>query len=295
MSNGLQSDPKQPVLWLNGRLMPVAAVRIDPADRGWTLGDGVFETIYCPEGRPAHLDAHLDRFAEGAMVLAIPLPLTLAGIALALASTLAANLDTNLDTDRTGAAVVRLTLTRGVGPRGLLPPPLSASLPTLLITSTLVTGVAVTAPLGLSVIIATVTRRNEMSPLARIKSLNYLDGVLARIEAGSRGADDAILLNTKGLVAEATASNLLAVFGGRLVTPPVADGALPGIQRRAILDKAGACEASLSVSDLLRADEVISCNSLGLHPLVSIDGHPVGTGAPGRVFARLASMGLHLD
>ncbi|CAK0744579.1 putative branched-chain-amino-acid aminotransferase [uncultured Gammaproteobacteria bacterium] len=274
--------PITPLLWLNGRLEPMATARIDPADRGWTLGDGVFETLYCAAGSVAHLAAHLARLAEGARVLDLP-PLPAENeLAAAVAATLAAN---HLEC---GPAVVRLTATRGIAARGLLPP--AQPQPTLMITTT------AAPPLSaepISAVIATVTRRNELSPLSRIKSLNYLDGILAKIEARDRGAEEAILLNTRGLVAETTIANLLAVIDGRLVTPPVSDGALPGIIRRVLLEHAEAIEAPLTVAELLRADEVMVCNSLGLRPVVAIDRQPVGgSGTPGPVFARLTATGL---
>ena len=238
------------IIWFHDRLRPAPEVAIDPADRGFTLGDGLFETLCCRNGEIQHLDAHLSRLTAGARLLDIPLPMSPVGLADALAATLAANGLTD--------AALRLTLTRGPGARGLPPPPQPR--PTLLITA---------APLPTPLpparlIIAGVTRRNELSPLSRIKSLNYLDNVLARQEALGAGADDALLLNTAGRVAESTVANLFATIDGILVTPPVADGALPGVMRGVILAGTGAEERSLTPADLDRASDLFLSNSLGL-------------------------------
>jgi branched-chain amino acid aminotransferase len=161
---------------------------------------------------------------------------------------------------------LRLTATRGSGPRGIAPP--LDPRPTLLITA----APAAPPPVPAACIVATRTRRNEHSPLAAVKSLNALDSILARQEARERGADDAILLNTAGRVAEATAANVFAIVEGRLLTPPVPDGALPGVMRAEVLAR-GAIEASLTRDDLLRAEAIFLTSSLGIRPVCRIDGH----------------------
>jgi branched-chain amino acid aminotransferase len=250
-------------VWLNGAIMPATARCIDPADRGFTLGDGMFETIRVVDGKPQHLQRHLRRLRAGLAVLALPLALTDADLADAIAVALRAN---GLE-----SAAVRLTVSRGPALRGVMPPP--ASEPTVLVASGRLPDIAAAA----DAITCTVTRRNEMSPLSRIKSLNFLDSVLARQEAARRGADEALLLNTRGYVAEATAANILVLRNGALVTPPVADGALPGIMREVLIERCDAREAPLLVEDLLAADAVFLSSSLALRPLASIDGRPIGT------------------
>jgi len=252
-------------VWLNGALMAEEQARIAPADRGLLLGDGLFETLRVDSGRPRYLDRHLARLRAGAAVLDLPVPLDDAGIAAAMAALLHARGLEN--------ASLRLTLTRGPGPRGLLPP--AEPTPTLLITA---------APLPpplppARVVVAACTRRNEHSPLSRIKSLSYLDGVLARQEAARRGADDALLLNTAGRVAEASAANLFLVLDGTLVTPPVSEGALPGVLRAAVMEAFAVEERAVSVADVARAEEVFLTSSLGVRPVVAVDGRPVETGA----------------
>ncbi|PWC94851.1 2-keto-4-methylthiobutyrate aminotransferase [Azospirillum sp. TSO5] len=260
-------------IWLNGRLMPAADARIDPADRGFTLGDGLFETIRIKDGAPRHLPRHLDRLGAGAALLRLPLPYDAADLIGAMTALIEAVGLTD--------GVVRLTLSRGTGARGVLPP--ADARPTLLMTAA--PAAHMTSPVA--AIIAGCTRRNEHSPLSRLKSLNYLDSILARQEAAERGADEALLLNGAGRLAESSVANLFLSIGGRLLTPTVADGALPGIRRALILERHGAEETPLTPDDLARADEVILTNSLGLRPLVAVDGRPVGSGTAGPVLTRL--------
>ena len=246
------------MIWLNGRLMDPAEACIDPADRGLLLGDGVFETVRVSAGRPMHLPRHFARMRAGAGVLGFPLPWTDAEIEAGVAGTLRGSCLAD--------AALRLTLTRGPAPRGLLPP--GPAQPTLLIAA------HAHAPdrSAVQAVVARCTRRNEHSPLSRIKSLNYLDSILARREALSRGADEALLLNTAGRVAEACAANLFAVLDKAVWTPPVADGALPGIARALILEAGLAAERSLSEADLLGCASAFVANSLGLRALSAIDG-----------------------
>jgi branched-chain amino acid aminotransferase len=244
-------------LWLNGALCASAEARIDPADRGLTLGDGLFETICVAAERPMHLTRHLTRLRDGARLLAIPVPYDDATLAAAIHAVVAAN--------RLADAAVRLTLTRGPAPRGVLPP--DSPTPTVLITAG---PLPAAGPVRL--VVSTVTRRNESSPLSRIKSLNYLDSVLARLEAARRGADDALLLNSRGAIAEATTANLFLRSGGRLVTPPVTDGALPGVMRAMLIERCGAEERTLFPADVRAADITFLSNSAGLRAVVALEG-----------------------
>jgi branched-chain amino acid aminotransferase len=242
-------------VWLNGRIEAAATARIDPADRGLTLGDGLYETFPARGGKPEFLAEHLDRLAEGCHLLRLPFPQ--ADIARAVADLLAAN-------DLADAAV-RLTLTRGPGPRGLPLPP--DPRPTLLIAASPLAP----SPKPARVLIARSTRRNEHSPLARCKTINALDSLLARLEAGDAGADDAVLLNTAGNVAEGTSSNLFVVLDGVAVTPPVADGALPGVRRAKLLAE-GAKERTLTVADLKRAARAFLTTSLSVREVAGFVG-----------------------
>ena len=246
-------------LWLNGHLRDAGTARIAPSDRGFLLGDGVFETIRATAGRPRHLGHHLARLRHGAAVLAIPVPWPDEQLAEAIGQV-------------AGAAdqAVRVTLSRGPGGRGVSPPP--DTHPTLLITA------APLPPPGgpLNAVLATTTRRNEHSPLSRIKSLNYLDSILARAEAAQAGADEAILLNTAGRVAEAAAGNLFVLHGGTWRTPPVTEGALPGIARLLLLAAGHAGEAALAADVLLEVDAAFVSSSLGLRPVGRLGARKLG-------------------
>ena len=260
-------------VWLNGDLIAADAARIDPRDRGFLLGDGVFETFAATDGYVYRLAEHLERLSTGATVLGIPLPTN--DIECAVQTVLEAN-----DLAQ-GCAALRLTLSHGVGPRGLLAP--ADPHPTLLLTAT-----AASAPPEAMTAVTVTVRRNEHSPTASIKHMSYLDNIIARNEAARSGADEAIMLNTAGNIAEASAANVFAIdSGGTLVTPALAEGALPGVTRRAVIELAagldiGVREIILSIERLAEADEAFLTNSLiGVCPLVALDGRPIGDGAPG--------------
>lgn len=254
---------------INGVLMEAADARIDPADRGYTLGDGVFETIAVRRNAVRHLAQHLARFRAGADFLGIPLPGDDQHIANMIGAAIIGN--------DVKECVVRVTLTRGPGVRGLATPPQPA--PTLLIT----VATLPPPPEPAKVIIAKTTRRNEHSPLSRIKHTNYLDNILARREAEAAGADDALLLNTAGRVAESTVANIFVLVDGFMLTPPITDGALPGIMRGEAMKLAKGEEGAITPEMLMRASEVFLTNALGVRPVTHIDGKPVGDGEPGLI------------
>jgi branched-chain amino acid aminotransferase len=248
-------------VWLNGALLPACVARIDPTDRGFMLGDGVFETLRVAEGRLMHASRHLARMRDGAALLGIDIPYTDQILRDGLhAVARACGLED---------AALRMTLSRGPAARGVWP--VSAANPTLLITGGPLPPPAPPA----HVIISQQIRRNELSPLSRIKSLNYLDSILARREAADAGADDALMLNTHGDLAEATAANICVVIAGRLLTPRVEDGALPGIHRTLLLEQGAVAEARITPKELAGAGSGFLCNSLGLRQIASIDGRPL--------------------
>jgi branched-chain amino acid aminotransferase len=266
------------MIHLNGRLTEAAAARIDPADRGFLLADGLFETLRAYAGRPFALQAHLARLSDGAAALGLPMP-PQAEFAAAVAETLQANGHRE--------ASIRITLTRGAGPRGLLPP--REPKPTWMVTTS---PFADSGPAAWTAKLVTI-RRNEHSPLSRLKSLAYLDNVLALEEAAETGADEALMLNTAGRLACGSRSNLFLVLSGVLVTPTPSEGALPGIARRQLLDLAATAgietrETPLSIEDLKLASEVFVSNSLiEVKPLAGVDD---STFAPGPIAAKLAQL-----
>ena len=237
---------------LNGRLVDACEARIDPADRGLLLADGLFETLRAYDGRLFCLDAHLARLAAGAALLGLPAP-PLPEIAAAVRDTLAAN--------GLADASIRITLTRGAGPRGLLPP--TGVTPTLMVAAYPLPS---SLPTAMSACLASI-RRNEQSPLSRIKSLAYLENILALGEAAAAGYDEAILLNTAGRIAAGSRSNLFLVLDGVVTTPPPSEGLLPGIARHSVLALAAEHDIPARVmpvtpADMTRASEAFLTNSL---------------------------------
>jgi branched-chain amino acid aminotransferase len=226
------------MLWFDGALRE-GPVPFDLADRGLTLGDGVFDTALARHGRILFEDAHVARLAAAAARLGFPVPPE--RIAMAMRA---------LAEEGLPLAAIRTTITRGSGPRGLAFSPRRLH--------------------------PTAIRRNETSPGANLKTLGYLDAVLAAGEARAAGFDEALFLNTRGRVACAGTANLFAVIDGILVTPPLADGVLPGILRAEILLRAPRlglpiAERSFDLAALLAAEAVFVTNSLrGLAPVTAI-------------------------
>ncbi len=251
------------MIWLDGVLHEGPTVPWNAADRGLLLADGLFETMPAFGGRIFSLAEHLARLGGGARLLGFEAPLArVEQGALALAR-LAAG----------APVVIRATVTRGVGPRGLRPPADPA--PTVMVTSAPFDPALVFQPTRL---VTVGTRRNEHSPLSRVKSLAYMDNVLAIAEAREAGADEALILNTAGRPVCASAANVFVVHGTELVTPPVAEGVLPGVMRGRLIsvaDRAGlvVTERPLRPLDLARAGEIFLTNSVRLvQPVTSIDG-----------------------
>lgn len=264
------------MFWLNGVQRSIEDPLLSPLDRGFTLADGLFETMRASNGVVFRLDAHLDRLCAGARLLEIPLPPGLrdhvaAAVRIAFASGYA-------------HASVRLTVTRGPAPPGLAPPPHPA--PTF--------ALAVT-PLGLPTsprpLVAAMAsaRRNEYAFTSGIKTLAYTESVLALAQAKSAGADEAIFLDTAGHVSEATASNIFAILDGTLVTPPLSCGVLPGITRATVLDLAHALrvpstEREIAEPELAAATEIFLTSSIReIAPLVRIATTAIGGGRAGAV------------
>jgi branched-chain amino acid aminotransferase len=239
--------------WFDGQLH-AGPIEISAHDRGLTLGDGIFETILVKERKLIWRDDHLKRMAESAHTIGLPFP--------------AKDIDEALSTlteQGEDHHVLRLTLTRGVAARGLAG---EGKKPTLVATLDSFDEGLMFKPARL---ITSNIRRNETSPLSRIKSLSYGDNIMAAREATMAHVDDALMLNSKGHVTCATIGNIFAVIRGELATPPLADGVLPGITRQKLLK--GAVEMSLTLSDLQNAEAVFLTNSLRLlRPITELDG-----------------------
>ena len=271
-----------PVAWVDGRLGPADAPALPVADRGFQLGDGVFETLRVRRGVAIELDLHLRRLRHGLAALEIRLPWSDADVAGAIAATVAINAPTD--------AAVRLTVSRGAPPaRGLLPAGWHDLRATLVVQAWPHVGASATLlERGVRAIVSTV-RRDPANPLAGVKTISRADYVWTKLEADRAGADDAITLTLDGYVAEATTANLALIFGDALRTPPLSTGVLAGTTRDWLLAAEGAAalglaaaEAAFGVEELLAADEAVLCSSVaGILPLVEVDGNPIGDGRPG--------------
>lgn len=276
---------------LDGNLIPFDEARVPILDRGLLYGEGVFDTMRVYDGRAFRLAEHLHRLVAGAETLGLRCPVGPSELSAYVANLLRAN--------QLRDAYLRITLTRGDGGFGMEAQP--DITPRLFI---------VARPLpptpdaiythGVSAIVSSI-RRNETSPLSRIKSLNYLDNLLARAEARRSNADEAILLNTRGGVTEAASSNIFLVLregmdnSPTLVTPDLASGVLPGITRAVVLQLAeqidiASTERPVSSAELDSASETFLTNSMReIVPLVRVGDRVVGKGSPGDVTRQIAA------
>lgn len=258
------------MMWFDGRLHEGTSAAFDLRDRGLLLADGLFETLLVVGRIPFRRADHLARLRAGADVLRLPVDIDVVEQAV---EDLARELD--------GPGIVRVTVTRGPGARGLRIPDTQS--PTVFATST---PWSPSAAFRTTHLVVSTIRRNDASPLSRVKSLAYLDNVLALEEALLSGADDALLMSTRDRVACTSASNVFIVAGAELITPPVSDGVLPGVTRGLLLDRAPGCglqpvERTLALADLHRADAVLTTNSVRLiSPVASLDGRPLRCARP---------------
>jgi len=265
-------------IWLNGRLVPKNEAVVSVFDHGLLYGDGVFEGIRAYGGRVFKLKEHLDRLYRSARAICLDLESTPAQMESAV-----------LDTCRANAiqdGYVRLVATRGPGDLGL-DPRKCASPFVFIIADRIALYPEESYTKGLTVITASTRRVSPQALNSNIKSLNYLNNILAKIEANQVGVPEAILLNNEGYVAECTGDNIFYVRGKRLVTPPTAVGALEGVTRNTVMDLAPGLglaveEKFFTPYDLHTADEVfLTGTAAEIVPVVRLDTRVIGTGAPG--------------
>lgn len=279
------------LVYLDGQLVPKEEAKISIFDHGLLYGDGIFEGIRSYNGRVFKLNEHLKRLYDSAKAIALNIPLSLDELREATLQTLRAN---NLSD-----AYIRLVVTRGVGDLGL--DPQKCPKPSLFI---------ITAKIklypeefyqnGLE-IITVATRRNipeAINPC--IKSLNYLNNILAKIEASNAGALEAVMLNSDGYVTECTGENIFIVKDGHLYTPPIWVGALRGITREVVIDLAlkfniNFSEEVLTRYDLYTADEMfLTGTAAEIVPVVKVDGRTIGDGKPGKINTTLRAAFIEL-
>jgi len=271
------------VVYLNGSLIPRNQASISVLDYGFLFGYGLFETMRAYYGRVFRLDRHLDRLARSAEILGLPIgAVDLEG---AVMDTIRAN--------ELADARIRITVSSGEG--GMVPDPSTCSQPTVLILA----GHYRPYPepvyqKGFRAVISSI-HRNSQSLVPRLKSANFLESMLAKREARAASVDDALFLNEKGLLAEASTSNVFLVTNGILKTPGLESGILPGITREVILELASeldinAFEQEVRLDELHRAEEVFLTNSMvEVMPLIEVNDRPIGSGKPGAITRNLAT------
>jgi branched-chain amino acid aminotransferase len=279
------SSPAKPLkVWIDGELVDKDHAKISVYDHGLLYGDGVFEGIRLYNGKIFEPDAHMRRMFNSAKSIRLTIPMTPAQLLAAIEQTAKAN----------GLAdcYVRAVVTRGVGYLGLNP--IKCTKPSVfVIADTIEMYPPELYASGLSVITASVIRNHPNAISPRVKSLNYLNNILARIEAAAAGVAEAIMLNHEGNVAECTADNIFIVQSGKVVTPTTSDGILEGITRAMILKlceklQIPAIEKTIQRHDLYIADECfLTGTGAEVVAVTKIDGRPIADGTPGPITKRL--------
>jgi len=266
-------------VWINKKLVDVNKAKVSVLDRGFLYGDGLFETMRSYAGTVFKIDEHLDRLFAASKIIKIKIPYERKYLKYAIYRSLEAN--------KLKSAYVRLTVTRGE--RGLGANSGHPMVPNIVIYASEFNGYEDWKyKRGIRVKVAT-TRQNEYSPLSRIKSLNFLNYILARSSTQREGYDDAILMNTEGYITEGATSNIFLVKRGVITTPSLSSGIIPGIARGVILQIAKRLrlktrERFVRHRDLLNAEEVFLTNSMAeVLPVTKIGFEKVGDDKPGPV------------
>jgi len=279
------------VVWIDGQYYDRDTAKISVFDHGLLYGDGVFEGIRAYSGRIFRLEQHVDRLFASAKAIWLEVPTTRAEVA--------GLVKEGLKRSGIADAYIRLVVTRGIGDLGL--DARKCPRPTMFcITDTIKVYPPERYELGLTMVSAAtpISHRENLSP--RVKSLNYLAHVLAKVEASVAGADECVMLDTAGFVAEASGQNIGCVHRGVVKTPPAWAGILRGVTRDAVLELAqqagyGVEETPLNRYDLYNADEVFLCGTatevVGVR---SVDGRTIGDGRTGPVTKDLFSRFRHL-
>ena len=277
------------LIWFNGKLVEPQQAVVSVFDHGLLYGDGVFEGIRVYHGRIFKLASHLRRLNDSAKSIRLPIPYPVSELEVATHQTVSANDCTN--------GYIRLCVTRGCGTLGINP--FTCKDPsTFIIADAIALYPQNIYRQGLSVISSSVMRNHPAALSPRIKSLNYLNNILAKIEAIDAGMLEAVMFNHQGYVAECTGDNLFTVIHPNgtapvLTTPPLHAGALEGVTMNVVLELAQqvgmqVMRTDLTKHDLYVADEIfLTGTAAELVPVISLDGRTIGDGKPGKVTAQL--------
>jgi len=273
-------------VYVDGNYYGERDAKISVFDHGLLYGDGVFEGIRAYNGRVFKLKEHIDRLFYSAKAILLTLPMAHKDIMAAVVETCRRN--------KLRDGYIRLVVTRGVGTLGLNPN--RCKNPSVIIIADKIQLFPVEVyEHGLEIITVPTTRNLHSALNPAIKSLNYLNNILAKIEANNSGCEEAIMLNAEGFVSEGTGDNVFILKEGHLMTPPLSAGALYGITRRVVMQIA--TESGLRVSepnltryDLFNADECfLTGTGAELVPVVKIDGRVIGNGKPGAATRKLVA------
>jgi len=265
-------------IYLDGKYYDERTAKVSVFDHGLLYGDGIFEGIRIYNGRVFKLKEHIDRLFYSAKAILLEIPMSHADLMKATVETCRKN--------KLRAGYIRLVVTRGVGNLGLNPR--SCKKPSVIIIADKIQ--VYPADLyarGMDIVTVPTVRNLHSAVNPAIKSLNYLNNILAKIEANQAGVEEAVMLNAEGFVAECTADNLFIIKNGEVFTPPNSAGALYGITRQTVIDLAQAAglkvsEPNLTRYDLFNADECfLTGTGAEIMPVVKIDGRVIGTGKPG--------------
>lgn len=267
-------------VFIDGRFYDEAKAKISVFDHGLLYGDGVFEGIRAYSGRVFKLAEHIDRLFCSAKAILLTIPMSHQDLCDAVVDTCRRN--------KLRDGYIRLVVTRGAGTLGLDPRRCQRA-SVIIIAGTIQLYPKEYYEQGLTIVTVPTTRNLHNAVNPAIKSLNYLNNILAKIEANNAGCEEAIMLNAEGFVAECTGDNLFIVKQGRLYTPPLSAGALYGITRATVIELAEAAglpvaETNLTRYDVFNADECfLTGTGAELVPVVKLDGRVIGTGRPGPV------------
>ena len=271
-------------IYLDGKLVDKKDAKVSVFDHGLLYGDGVFEGIRSYNCSVFKLKEHIDRLYKSAQAILLKIPIKKEAMIEAIITTLKAN--------KLRDAYIRVVVTRGEGDLGL--DPRKCKMPSIfIITDKIVLYPKELYQKGLSIVTVPTPRNIPEALNPQIKSLNYLNNILAKIEAINFNAEEALMLNKDGLVAECTGDNVFMIKDRTLITPPTAMGVLAGITRQSALDlspklRLKTSEELITRYDLFNADEVfLTGTAAEIIPVVSIDGRIIGSGKPGKITLNL--------
>lgn len=271
-------------IYIDGKFFSEADAKISVFDHGLLYGDGIFEGIRFYNGRVFRLEDHLDRLWDSAHSICLEIPTSKRAMTEALLETIRQN--------ELREGYIRLVVTRGKGNLGLNPA--QCERPSIIIITAQIALYPESVYQNGLTVVTCATRRTSPGALnPAVKSLNYLNNVMARIEANLAGADEALMLNDAGNVAECTADNVFIIKRGQIFTPPIAAGALRGITRSVVFDLAAELGLKITETDVTRhdvftADECfLTGTAAEVIPVIKADGRSIGNGKPGSITARL--------